>query len=414
MRIGFFSDRYFPSIDGVAISIESFRQELEKLGHEVYLFCPAGPKKITGESPRIIRFASFPSIWYENYRDTMPWTTRNVRRIKGLELDIVHIHTPAQIGLLGYRIAKELNLPLVNTYHTDIEQYVKIYKRIIAGFVAGSLIGPAIVRDSSLLRETLPAIKPSLSIAHWNKKVVRKILTIFNNYCDLVIAPSKKIFNLLEDYGTTSSVVVLPTGLDPAEMNLKTDFDPREFYGIKPAERLVLSVGRIGSEKNLDILVSAMPKILASQPALKLLVVGDGPYQPRLKKKALALGLGQQVIFTGMLDRARLMRVYQTSELFIFPSTTDTQGLVINEACNFGLPIIFVDDQISELTRDGYNGYKFDASASDLADKTLRLLNDDALRQRFGRNSQVLSGYFNAQTQTAKLIKLYQQLLKSA
>ncbi|MDP4038838.1 MAG: glycosyltransferase [bacterium] len=413
MKIGFFTDRYYPAIDGVAVSVEVFRRELEKLGHQVYIFCPAWSKKIQDEPNTIIRFKSFPSIWYEDYRDTIPWTPRNIKKIKDFNLDIIHVHTPAQIGLLGTRLAKVQDLPLVATYHTDIEQYAGVYKKIFAGFLAGSLVGPAIVKKHSLIKQTLSAMKPQrpLTYSHWNKKVIRKILAIYYNNCDLVIAPSKKMYELLKSYDIKTSILILPTGIDKSELNLKTKYNIRKNHNLKSSQPLLLFVGRLGKEKNIDLIIKAMPIVLKKFPGAKLVIVGGGPYKKDLKTLINKLKISGSVILTGMLDRAEIIQVFRESDIFVFPSLTDTQGLVINEACMTSKPVVFVDDMISELTINKFNGLKSSNNKEDLAKKIIYLFKNLDLAKKMGENGFKLVKRFTVEKQTKKLEKAYQKLI---
>ncbi len=410
MKIGFFTDRYYPQVDGVAVSVELYRKALEKLGHQVYIFAPEGKRKIKPESDRIIRFKSFPSIWYEDYRDTLPWTPTNINRVKACDLDIIHIHTPAQIGLLGIRIAKEDNIPLVTTYHTDIEQYITTYKRLVAGFVAGILLAPAIVNDTTLLKSTIKAFKPERPYSHWNKKIVRDTLTIFHNNCDLVIAPSKKMHDLLIKYHTTSPIETLPTGLDFDDTNLKPAFNPRIRYKIG-SYPLLLFVGRLGGEKNIDLAINALPNVLDKHPNTKLILVGDGPHKAELKSLVQAQNLSKYVIFAGVQSRSNTMAFFRSADIFVFPSTTDTQGLVVNEAYGAKLPTVFCDEQISSLLQDNKTGLLANNEALDFANKILYLIDHPNKAKSFGQAGFELAKELDINKQAKKLIVMYEKVI---
>lgn len=409
MRIGFFTDRYFPLVDGVAVSVETFRLELEKLGHKVYVFCPAGVKKTPDDSDRIIRFRSYPSIWYEDHRDTMPWTPRNVNKIKSYNLDVAHIHTPAQIGLLGTRVALIENLPLVATHHTDIEKYALVYKGILAGMLAGSLIGPIVVKRHKMIKETLPIFKPEKTFGKWNSKVVRRLLATYYNNNDLVIAPSKKMFTQLAEYNVKTPVAILPTG---TQTEIKcSSFNPRDKFGIKQDSTLLLFVGRIGKEKNIELIIKAMTSIKKRSAKISLLLVGDGLFLDEIKLLVKKLDLQKDVFFSGMLSREDTMACYKYSDIFVFPSVTDTQGIVLNEAALFGLPIIFCDDQISEITINKETGLYCKNIPNDFVQKILYLANNPQKAKILGENGKKLARKFSAQKQARKLEKEYLKLI---
>lgn len=410
MRIGFFTDRYFPLVDGVAVSVETFRIELEKLGHKVYVFCPAGVKKNPNEPDNIVRFRSYPSIWYEDHRDTMPWTPRNVNKIKSYKLDVAHIHTPAQIGLLGTRIALIENLPLIATHHTDVEKYAQVYRGILAGMLAGSLIGPIVVNRHRMIKETLPVFKPEKTFRKWNSKVVRRILATYYNNNDLVIAPSKKMYSQLIEYGVKTPITILPTGTqtNPGSSSL---YNPRSLFKIADDQKLLLFVGRIGREKNIDLAIKAMSYITKDYSNTKLLIVGDGLYLNKIKDLVKKLKLNNQVFFTGLLSREDTLACYGYSDIFLFPSVTDTQGLVLNEAALAALPIVYCDDQISEVTINKKTGLLSKDDARDFSEKILYLINNSNYAIQLGKNGQKLAKKFSAEKQAKKIEKIYQKLI---
>lgn len=412
MKIGFFTDRYFPLVDGVSVSIDIFARELEKLGHEVYIFCPAPAKKIANEPANIIRFRSVRSIWHPDHRDTMPWTPSNAKLIRSYGLDIIHVHTPTPIGLMGARIAIADNIPLVTTYHTDIEQYAKIYKKLFGGVVLGSLLGPLILNAPVGIRERVAAMRNDESDASWSSKLIREALNALHQNFDLVIAPSKKIERLLKKYHTPAPIAVLPTGIDLAETRVKTDFNLHNTFHIPKDGKILLYLGRIGQEKNLELLVRSMPYVLHKEPGTKLVLAGPGEEETeRLGHIVKQLDIVDSVIFTGSLDRKQVVGALRSCDIFVFGSTTDTQGLVINEACAQSKPIVFVDDKISELTQNNHNGLKARNNPRDFAHKCLKILTHPTLAAQFGSQSKLLAEKFSAKNQTEKLIELYEQVL---
>ncbi|MDP4038839.1 MAG: glycosyltransferase [bacterium] len=414
MKIGFFTDFYLPSTvgNGVVVSIDIFRRELEKLGHQVYVLCPTKPLKYH-DSRRIIRFRSIPGIWFWGYRDTFPYNTRNIKLIEKLGLDIVHIHTPVQIGLLGVYIAKKYKIPLVATYHTDLISYGAIYKRVIVGLALLSLIFPIISKDPAVIKDFFWTLRPTWPLAKWNQRNIKKMITVLHNHCDLVIAPSKKMEGALISYGTKTKIEVIPTGVDIEEVNLLSkSFDFRGQYNIAASSVILLFVGRLGKEKNIDLIVKAMPLIIGEMPNLKLVIVGQGPYRKKLEKLIKKLNLVSHIILTGYISSEAKMAAYKACDIFIFPSLTDTQGLVLNEASLNGKSILFADGKISPLTLNNYNGLKVNNDKSDLAKKVIYLLNHPEILKSFGLNSQKMIENFTAQKQAKKLEKVYQQLLR--
>ncbi len=411
MKIGFFTDRYYPQVDGVAVSVDIFAQELIKLGHEVIVFAPeAAKKKRTRKDPDyVVRFKSFPSIWYEDHRDTMPFTASTIKRVKNENLDIIHIHTPAQVGMLGLRIAKEDNIPTVVTHHTDIDQYAKIYKKIMLGILVGILIGPALMKSKEHYKDILPNLKPNKSISKWNRKLIIESVGLFYSNCDAIIVPSVKMEKSLKDYGRFNNIYVLPTGIDLEEAKAKTPFDPRDHYKIGSSP-LLLFVGRLGKEKNIQLVIKSMPKILAKQPDTKLLIVGDGPFAEELHELAEKLKVKNSVIFAGMLERPETFACFKSADVFCFASTTDTQGLVLNEAAIESKPIVFLDDQISPLAQDKITGIKTANTTSSFSGACLKLIDEPKLAKKYGDKAKKLAMSITIKKQSEKLLDLYKKI----
>lgn len=411
MRIGFFTDTYAPKIDGIAISVDLFRRELEKLGHEVFVICPAASGRTKSTDPHEVRLPSWPGLWYEGYRDTLPWTRGNIERVKHLKLDIIHTHTPAQIGILGLQIAASQNIPLATTFHTDIEQYAKVYLRLFPGLVTSLLLAPVLMKDLQLYRQTLPLLKPERNLGKWNQKMVRKGIVMYMSYSDLIIAPSPRMRTLLESYGVKEPIEVLPTGLPKAPRAAKGDL--REAYGLPKDSQIILFSGRLGGEKNIELFIRTAAALAKTHSRAHFVLAGDGPNRAKLEQQIKRLKLTERFVLTGMLSTADLERVYRTSDLFFFPSLTDTQGLVLSEAAQAGLPLVWVDDDISPVTKDGLNGYLVEPNAAAAAHQIARILDDAKLAKAFAGESRQLATTITADKQARKLAGYYEQILKT-
>ena len=142
MRIGMFTDYYLPVKTGVSTSVESFREQLELMGHEVFVFAPSDSIRVREENERIIRFPALKGLFVENYMTSVFFPPQQIRKIEKLNLDIIHFHDPSQIGLLGVHIALKNNIPLVSTYHTDLNEYIKSYPIMGPGFMLLSALAP--------------------------------------------------------------------------------------------------------------------------------------------------------------------------------------------------------------------------------------------------------------------------------
>jgi len=288
LKIGFFTDTYTPQINGVVSSIESFRLELERQGHDVYVFAPK-MKPEPKESSRIIRFRAFKFIFQPEYYVSVPFTRQIIKKFWKQEHDIVHTHTPFSLGNLGYYYSAVKKVPLVSTYHTLYPEYVKAY------ILQGKVLTP---------------------------NMVKKLSAIFHNRCDLTIAPSDKIKTLLKSYGVRSPIGSLPTGinLDNFKNPGKNNF--REKYKISANDKVLLYVGRVAREKNIDFLINAFKINFEKFQNIKFIIAGDGPHKKDLKALTNKLGLDKQIIFTGYLNKTEVVKAYYSSDIFVFASST--------------------------------------------------------------------------------------------
>lgn len=414
MNIGLFSDSYLPSLDGISYSIEAFRKELEKRGHTVTVFAPSPGIRYKEPSPNVVRFPAVKGLFYDDYLTSMFFPPEALLRIKRKKLDIVHFHTPSQIGLLGAYYAMRSRTPLVSTYHTDLYEYVSHYPQVLPGTIALSLMSPMITGGGlSDFRKAISSIKPERNIDSWNKKIVMRGVTTLHNRCDYVIAPSRKIRTQLEGWGTTAPIRVLPSGVDPITTTARATTLFRNKWDLKPDQPIVLFVGRLGKEKNIELLIEAYGQVAKQMPDAKLVIVGRNEHQKALEKLAAQKNLTGGIIFTGHVEHDRLGAVYASATVFAFPSRTDTQGLVLHEAANAGLPIVMVDKEITEVVRDKQNGLFARNSAGDMAKKLLIILKDHDKQREYGAMSKKLAAEYSAAHQALLLEDLYRKTILS-
>ncbi|MCX6743213.1 MAG: glycosyltransferase, partial [Candidatus Parcubacteria bacterium] len=245
-------------------------------------------------------------------------------------------------------------------------------------------------------------------------KMVAKITAIFSNRCDLNIAPSEKIKKLLKGYGVRRPIKVLSTGIRVEKFNKKVR--PNNFrsrYKIEPDEDVLLYVGRLGQEKNIEFLLKAFFVLKQNRQKIKLLIAGDGPAKKSLKNLVKNHGLKKDIIFTGYLATQEIIKANQSADLFVFASKTDTQGLVILEAAASGLPIVAVkDDAFSKILKDKINGFIVKQNVTEFNQKVLKILDNKKLYQRMSKKSVEIARNFSIEKQTEQLLRDYKSLLK--
>ena len=426
MRIGLFTDTYRPSINGIVFVVESLKRELENLGHEVYVFCPAksmSPSKqaeLLNEDAdsRIIRFPSIKGAFFDDYDTSVFFPPAVQRRIKELELDIVHVFTPSQIGLVGVKAAKKNNIPLVIQHCTDIYEFVDHYPAVLPGALAlAGIVFPMSVRlRGHDLLEIAKLYKPRAGVTKWNKDIIESVITILYSKADAVIALCRKSCKQLKSWQYDDyqyELVLMPNGVNALPRPTKTEVKAfREQWNLAEDDEIFGFVGRLGEEKNLPLLIKSFERHIANKrPKAKLLFVGDFEYRKTLEEMAAATKYADRIIFTGAMPREKLGLAYSVLDVFAFPSLKDTQGWVLHEAAHAGLPIVLVDKELSEVVQDGVNGFIANDNPTSFGRAIITLLEDANKRQEFGAVSKKLAAKFTESRQVKKLEKLYQELI---
>lgn len=309
MRILMISDVYFPRINGVSTSIESFRHTLAELAIQVDVVAPAYPAphaddaRITRVPARRVPFDPEDRLMVNGA------LRRTLAAADGNKYDLVHIQTPFAAHYAGLRHARRHGLPCVATYHTHFEEYLHNY---------------------------VPAL-PKAALRALARSLARRQC----NALDAVIVPSSAMHDTLAGYGVTAPMHRVPTGIPVEHFRRPASAEFRARHGIPADSPLALFVGRAAHEKNIGFLLEAMVHALKETPRLMLVVAGEGPALPGLRRQAETLGIAAQVCFVGYLDRMReLPDCYAAADLFVFASRTETQGLVLLEAMAAGLPVL--------------------------------------------------------------------------
>jgi len=378
MRIAWFSDTWLPAKDGVVNSLLSFKEELERCGHEIFLFVPGSATKDDTDN-RLFFYRSKPFHPYPAYR--MPplhtlFSTRTRCLIANIQPDVIHAHSPGVVGLQGLITAHYLKLPFLFTYHTFLQDSVYL--------IATSPMGQHIIRRLLLL-----------------------YLRWFFRQCHGIIVPSQAAKSELAPL-ICSPIYVIPTGIDIRRFAGGHSARARKQLGVGNAP-LILYVGRLVKEKNLDDLIAAAPYVLDKIPTAVFAIVGTGPYGDRLHRVVKKNGLSQHILFTGFVADENLPDYYAASDVFAFPSTYETQGIVALEAMAAGTPVVAARSRsLPELVEDGSSGYLFSPrDPADLADKVVKVLNTgdiaSATTKTADRYSQRLC--------TERLLKVYAEFV---
>lgn len=415
MRIGLFSDTYLPTTNGISYVLQIMQSNLEELGHEVYIFAPATNLRADepNDNDHIFRFPAIEGILFDEQLTSVFFPSRVLKKIKKLDLDVIHFFTPGQIGLLGAAASIRLDIPLVSQYSTDVYNYVEKYPNVLPGTIALSLISPFVFKMTP--RETIKMMgvfKPEKTITQWHKSMVARLHVMLHDNCDAVIALSRKMQHQLDSWGSTTETTLLPTGVDPLPKASSKDISEfKAKYGIADKDKVLLYVGRLSREKNLDLLIDAFKQISDGNKNVKLMFVGDFDYRKKLEERADQLGISDRVLFPGRILRKNLDLAYSSASIFLFPSTTDTQGLVVHEAAGAGLPLILCDQEVSEVFIKDKTGLLAGENPIEFATQIQTLLDNPDLAKKLGSAAKKRAAEFSEIGQMKQLEKLYQKII---
>ena len=319
MNIGIFTDSYFPQLSGVATSIKTLKDALEKQGHNVFIFTTTDPhiKKGTVEA-NVFRFSSVPFISFTDRRVAFRGFFEATKVAREVKLDIVHTQTEFALGMIGKYVAHQLKIPAIHTYHTMYEDYLHY------------------VLNGHLLRPY-----------H-----VKQFTNVYLKNMDGVIAPSKRVEALLKRYKVNIPMRVIPTGVDVNSLNKAANNDMRQELGIPADAPVLLTLSRVAEEKKIDRILNAMSEIIDEFPETCLVIAGDGPDMEVLQEQVERLTLEDNVIFTGDVPHDDVGSYYKMADLFVSASDTETQGLTYIEALASGTKCVVYDTDYTEHVFD--------------------------------------------------------------
>jgi 1,2-diacylglycerol 3-alpha-glucosyltransferase len=380
MRIGFFTDSYTPQIHGVATALNMLVPALEALGHEVHIFAPKMGSYVD-QRPRVYRFPSIRYIKQPPYWIATPISPQVFSRIPRLGLDIVHFHTPATLGAMAVQVARLQGIPLVQTYHTMIPEYLHYF-------------GP--------VGKTTFALRAAL----WYARSAC-------NLCDHIIAPSEKVRRALLQYGVFRPVTVIPNGLRLDGFVTAEKGYLRGRLGLRTDEPIVLFVGRLGAEKRPEVMLRSFVHLNRRLPEAHLVFAGDGYARRSLEGMASDLGIGPRTHFLGNVPYEQMPKVYADASVYVSTSVSEVHPMVVIEALASGVPIVAAPDEALEGTVvHGVNGY-FATDEEDFALKMEWVLRSEELRSQMAEASRQMGRHFAVETQAARVVEVYQEALRA-
>lgn len=380
MKVLLTTDTYCPYISGVVISTENLYKELKAMGHDVKILTLSndGKEKIDGD---IYYLKSFNLKIYPGLKIKKPFNNEVCKALLDWKPDIIHSQTEFSTMINAKHLASKLKIPQVHTYHTMYEDYLDY-------ILNGKIITPG-------------------TMALFTKLLL--------NTFDKVIAPTIKVKNALSKYGVKVPIETIPTGIDLSrfqkEISLDEKLNLRKKYNLSPQDKVLVYLGRIAYEKNIDEVITFFSRLKENTNNLKLLIVGKGPYLDNLKTIAKEKGLQNRVIFTGMVKPDEVYKYYKISNAFVTSSTSETQGLTYIEALSSGLPVICrYDSCIEGVIKHNKNGLIYtNENEFNNAISTLFSNNDNALT--FSQNALITADKFSSKTFAQNVENVYKSIL---
>lgn len=398
MKILITTDLYKVTTNGVVTSVRNLMEELERKGHQIrVLTFSDNLESYQEENVYFIKSISMDFI-YPNVR--MPISYRNdlVRELVEWKPDVIHSQCEFFSYQFAQRISKLTGAPIVHTYHTLYEDYVTYV-------IPNKWVGKRMVKQMSRMR-----LKTAKT----------------------VIAPTSKVKDILLAYGLKNDIQIVSSGIALQQYDYRMDSKERKAkryaLGIPEGNKVMLNLGRLGTEKNLEELMEFFAEAVkwhmceatreanseeAQALGLTFLVVGDGPAKQGLEALAKELGVEEHVIFTGMVPPNLVREYYQLGDLFVSASTSETQGLTYVEAAANGLPLLCrKDDCLNDVLEEGVNGYQY-TTKEEFLSRMQEIMQDDAWREAAGLRGREIAKGFDKSHFGDKVENIYEEACES-
>ncbi|MCX7248469.1 MAG: glycosyltransferase [Burkholderiales bacterium] len=377
MKILFISDVYFPRVNGVSTSIETFRRNLHLLGHTVHLIAPEYGTPAADESGIVRVPARRVPFDPEDRFMSYGWVMRQLDSLRGEHYDLIHVQTPFVAHYLGVRLSYLLDIPCIETYHTFFEEYLYHYIPLLPKWMTRSL--------------------------------AKRFSRHQGNSLDGMVIPSRPMQRVLQDYGIETTMEVIATGIEPGSFVPGDRSAFREKFSIPQDRPMLLFVGRVAHEKNIDFLIRVVDQVRRQVEDVLFVIAGEGPARPSLEQEVRKRAMGENVRFIGYLDRhTELNSCYSAADIFIFASRTETQGLVLLEAMAQGVPLVSTAELgTRDVLQDGAGVWIAQEELSDFSNNVVKMLANPKLRTELGAIGCNYAKEWSAVKQAQKMLLFY-------
>ncbi len=383
MRIAMFTNTYLPHVGGVARSVKTFVEDLEYAGNKCLVVAPSfeGAEESDAKTLRIQAIQNFNG---SDFSVRIPEPIKVESRLGEFKPDLIHSHHPFLLGDTALRYARARSLPIVFTHHTFYENYTHY-----------------VPLDSDMM-----------------KRLVVRMTTEYCNLVNHVVAPGKSVAEELAERGVETERTVIPTGVDRDLFGGGDSEKAQATRGQASHPRVLGHVGRLADEKNLPFLAEAVSLFMKEDEMAAFLIVGDGKARKKTAEYFSEQGLSERVVFTGPLTGKNLADAYRAMDIFLFASTSETQGMVLAEAMAAGTPVIALDASgAREIVKDGNNGFLLpdDSPAASFAESVGKFFGRSAEeRGVMSENAAETAEKFSRERSAEKLSLLYRKILKES
>ena len=373
----------FIKVDGVSTSVRNLFYGLIELGHDVRLLTLSNDGKNHKDNTFYYVKSAPLDMVYKGIRMPLSYNNKYIKEIIKWKPDIIHSQCEVFTYQYALKIAKKTGAPIVHTYHTMYDDYV--------GYVI-----------------------PFKRLGRW---IIKKLTKVRLKEAGVLVVPTHKVEKALLDYGLKNEIQVIPSGISLEQhkerISPQERLEVRRSMGIMDDEVVLITLGRLAPEKNVDEVIKFFANECKLDNKLRYMIVGDGPSKHELEMLVKELNLQDKIIFTGMVEPKEVHLFYQLGDIFVSSSTSETQGLTYVEAMANGLPLLCrYDDCLEGVLKEGENGYFYsDGQAFSVG---LLKLKDKAERKRVGDNSLKISSLYDKSQFGNALEKVYKQIIKKS
>lgn len=387
LRIGLFTDVYYPSISGVVVAVDTLRKALEQEGHKVFIITmnndPKSHKYI--KKKNCLMIPGIPTGIYD-YSIRVLYPFKAVKMIEDLHLDIIHAHTEFGMGVFAKQMAKKFDIPLVHTFHTMYEDTMDYVTK-------------------GVFPKTSKRILKTYMKAYFSKTVK-----------EIIVPTNKTKLFLTNRYHIKNNINIIPNGIDIEKFYLKKKdekkvLELRKKYHIDDDAFIAAWIGRLGYEKSINILIEGFVDVVKKHKNAILLIVGGGPEEDKLKDIVDKYKINNNVIFTDKVSYDEVSYFYHLADVVCSASRFETQGLTLVEAFASSTPVVVINDKVFlDIVKNGYNGMIF-KNKKEYASCINYLIENEKVVKTMKKNALDFSKNYSLKCFAAKIMYVYNKTI---